>query len=271
MSLSPARLEEFQAFILELNAAAAAVALPLFRTDCGMENKPGMAVYDPVTEADKGAERAIRALITERYPDHGVLGEEYGADRADAEFVWVLDPVDGTRAFVAGLPLWTTLIGLRHHGEPVLGLVGQPYIGEIFTGSAAGSWLIRGETRTPLKARACPVLTDATIAATDPYAYFNGAELGAWTQVRAAARLVRLGGDAYIFAMVALGKIDLVIESGLKAWDIDPVIPVIEGAGGFVCNWRGEKPGRDGGQIVAGGDRRCLEEAMVALRRSAAL
>jgi histidinol phosphatase-like enzyme (inositol monophosphatase family) len=271
MSLSPARLDEFQAFILELNEAAAGVALPLFRTDCGMENKPGSSGYDPVTEADKGAERAIRKLIAQRYPEHGVLGEEYGADRADAEFVWVLDPVDGTRAFVAGLPLWTTLIGLRHQGHPVLGLIGQPYIGEVFTGSAAGSRLIRGGRETPLMVRPCSLLTEATIAATDPVGCFNGAEIGAWNQVRAAARLTRLGGDAYIFAMVALGKIDLVIESGLKAWDIDPIMPIIEGAGGFVCNWRGEPPGRDGGQIVAGGDRRCLDEALVALKRSAAV
>ena len=268
--LSDARLGELQSFILELNDAAAAVSLPLFRTDCGMENKHAVGDYDPVTEADKGAERAIRALIAQRYPDHGVLGEEYGADRDDAEFVWVLDPVDGTRAFVAGLPLWCTLIGLRHHGEPILGLIGQPYIGEVFTGSAAGSKLIRHGRETPLRVRPCPLLTDATIGATDPVGCFTGAEIGAWNQVRAASRLTRLGGDAYLFAMVALGKMDLVIEAGLKAWDIDPVIPVIEGAGGFVVNWRGEKAGRDGGQIVAGGDRACLDEALVALRRSAA-
>src|SRR3954469_8541173 len=119
--LAPERLSELQDFILELNAAAAAVTLPLFRSDCGVEDKRTKGVFDPVTEADKGAERAIRALIADRYPDHGVIGEEYGEDRPDAEFVWVLDPVDGTRAFIAGLPLWTTLIGLRFQGKPVLG------------------------------------------------------------------------------------------------------------------------------------------------------
>lgn len=271
MTLDAARLHDLQAFILELNAAAAEVALPLFRTGLGMEDKKtGTSDYDPVTEADRGAERAIRKLIQERYPDHGVIGEEYGEDRADAEFVWVLDPVDGTRGFVAGLPLWTTLIGLRHQGEPVLGLIGQPYIGEVFTGSrAGGSRLIRNGEERPLRVRPCALLTEATIAATDPDGCFNGPELGAWRQVRAAARLTRLGGDAYIFAMVAAGSIDLVVEAGLKAWDIDPIIPVVEGAGGFVCDWRGQPPGRDGGQIVAGGDRRCLDEALVALRRSA--
>jgi histidinol phosphatase-like enzyme (inositol monophosphatase family) len=222
-----------------------------------------------VTAADRGAEAAIRALISARFPGHGVIGEEYGEDRPDAEFVWILDPVDGTRAFVAGLPLWTHLIGLRFRGEPLLGLIGQPYLDEIYIGSPSGSRLhVRGQT-LPLKVRPCPQLTDATIASTDPHAYFNGAELGAWSQVRAAARLVRLGGDAYIFALLAAGRIDLVIESGLKLWDIDPIVPVIENAGGLVTDWRGDRLGRSGGQVVAAGDRSCLDEALVALRRSA--
>jgi len=270
MTLPLDRLLKLQAFILELNAAAAAVTLPLFRSGCGIEDKRGRGQFDPVTEADRGAERAIRALIAARFPDHGILGEEYGADRADAEFVWVLDPVDGTRAFVAGLPLWCTLIGLRYQGQPILGLIGQPHIGEVFVGSqAGGSVLIHGRDETTLKVRPCPRLTQATIAATDPHSYFTPAELGAWNQVRAAARNVRLGGDAYIFAMVALGSIDLVVESGLHPWDIEAVIPVIEGAGGFVTNWRGEPLGREAGQVLAGGDRACLDEALVSFRRSA--
>jgi histidinol phosphatase-like enzyme (inositol monophosphatase family) len=272
MTLSVDRLAELQAFILDLNAAAADVALPLFRSGLAMQSKtaPG-ADYDPVTEADQGAERAIRRLIAERYPDHGVLGEEYGADRDNAEFVWVLDPVDGTRAFVAGLPLWTTLIGLRYQGQPILGSIGQPYLGEVFTGSPlSGSKLIKDGRETPLNVRACPLLTEATLAATDPVGCFTPSEQAAFAQVRAAARLTRLGADAYLFAMVAAGAIDLVVEAGLKAWDLDPVIPVIEGAGGVVTNWRGDAPGRGGGQAAAAGDRACLDEALVALRRAAA-
>ena len=125
MSLDAARLVELDAFLLALNRASGEVILPLFRAEHGMVDK-GQRGFDPVTEADKGAERAIRRLIAERYPDHGVIGEEYGEDRPDAEFVWVLDPVDGTRAFIAGLPVWTTLIGLRFQGRPVLGSIGQP-------------------------------------------------------------------------------------------------------------------------------------------------
>lgn len=266
-----ARLAELEAFLLELNAAAGRITLPLFRAGLGVDNKagPGQA-FDPVTAADRGAEAEIRRLIAARFPEHGVIGEEYGEDRPEAEFVWILDPVDGTRAFVAGLPLWTHLIGLRFRGEPLMGLIGQPYLDEVYLGVPSGSRLIARGAERPLKARPCPRLIDATLAATDPHGYFSGAELGAWNQVRAAARMVRLGGDAYIFALLAAGGVDLVIESGLKLWDIDPIVPVIENAGGLVTDWRGQRLGRRGGQVVAAGDRACLDEALVALRRSAA-
>ncbi|HUO21640.1 MAG TPA: inositol monophosphatase family protein [Caulobacteraceae bacterium] len=264
------RLAELEAFLLELNAAASAITVPLFRAEFSVENKAGPdKAFDPVTAADKGAEVEIRRLIAARFPEHGVIGEEYGEDRPDAEFVWILDPVDGTRAFVSGIPLWCHLIGLRYQGEPLLGLIGQPCLDEAYLGSPSGSRLIaRGQT-TPLKARPCPRLTEATIACTDPQGYFTGAEIGAWTQVRAAARMVRLGGDAYLFALLAAGRIDLVIESGLKLWDIDPVVPVIENAGGIVADWRGRRLGRKGGQVAAAGDAACLDEALVALKRSA--
>ena len=179
----------------------------------------------------------------------------------------MIDPIDGTRAFMAGLPLWTTLIALRQEGRPVVGIIAQPYLGEIFLGGPGGSWLLTDAGDTRLKTRACPRLTDAVVSTTDPN-LFDGAEAGAFTQVRSAARLARYGCDAYAYAMVALGRIDLVIESGLKPWDYEPLIPVIEGAGGKVSNWRGEAV--DGtGQIVAAGDTRCLDEALVSLRRSA--
>jgi histidinol phosphatase-like enzyme (inositol monophosphatase family) len=270
MALAPEHLTELDAFLVELNAAASAAILPLFRADHGLEDKNAGGALDPVTEADRGAERAIRGLIAARYPDHGVIGEEYGSDRPDAEFVWVLDPVDGTRAFISGLPVWTTLIALRWQGEPILGSIGQSYIGELFIGSQAqGSRLIRQGHTTPLKVRPCPKLTDALIATTDPEACFTGAERGSWTQVRAAARLARLGCDAYAYAMVAMGKMDLVIEAGLKSWDVEAAVPVIEGAGGLVTDWRGQRIGRNGGQMAMAGDRACLDEALVTLKRSA--
>jgi histidinol phosphatase-like enzyme (inositol monophosphatase family) len=268
--LSDARLAELDRFILELNRASAAVILPLFRGDHGIENKSKTRDYDPVTLADKGAEAEIRRLIAQHYPEHGVIGEEMGEDRPDAEFVWVLDPVDGTRAFVGGLPLWTTLIGLRFQGRPVLGSIGQPYLGEVFVGSqAAGSRLVSAAGERPLKVRTGLPLTSAIIATTDPEACFNGAELGAWRQIRSAVRLARLGCDAYAYAMVALGTLDLVVEAGLKSWDVEAAVPVIEGAGGMVTDWTGAPIGRHGGQMAIAGDRAVLDEALVALKRAA--
>jgi histidinol phosphatase-like enzyme (inositol monophosphatase family) len=268
-TLSSDRLHDLEVFLVELNRASAMHILPLFRADHGLRDKGGSAGFDPVTEADVGAERVMRRLISEHFPEHGVIGEELGEDRPDAEFVWVLDPVDGTRAFVAGLPTWCTLIGLRYQGRPVLGSISQPFLGEVYLGHAGGSRLVSPYGETRLQVRPCPLLTAAVIATTDPEGLFDGAELGAWTQVRAAARIARTGCDAYAFARVAAGTMDLVVEAGLKAWDIDAAIPVIEGAGGVVTDWRGQPVGAHGGQVAVAGDRACLEEALVALRRSA--
>lgn len=258
-------MTEYESFAIELAAAAAEVTLPFFRADNAEENKAGPGAFDPVTEADRGAEAAIRRLIAARYPDHGVIGEEYGEDRPDAEHVWILDPVDGTRAFIAGLPLWTTLIALRIEGRPTVGAIAQPYLGELFLGGTSGARLIRGDQTRPLRVRPCAALTDAVIATTAPE-IFTGPELGAWTQVMAAARLARYGCDAYAYAMLALGRIDMVAETGLKIWDWSALIPVVEAAGGEVTDWRGEAVNGDG-RILAVGDIRIRDQALVALRR----
>jgi histidinol phosphatase-like enzyme (inositol monophosphatase family) len=263
--LSSERLADLEPFLIELNRVSAEVILPLFRTENGLENKAGGSDFDPVTQADKGAEAAIRKAIAARYPDHGVIGEEYGSDRPDAEFVWVLDPIDGTRAFISGLPVWTTLIGMRFQGEPVLGSIGQPYLEEVFLGSAAGSRVLRRGKSRPLKVRACPALAQATVATTDT-ALFKGEDHAAWTRVRAAARLARLGCDAYAYAMVAAGMIDLVLEAGLKSWDVEAAVPVLDGAGGVVADWTGARVGREGGKIAVAGDRACLDRAVALLK-----
>jgi histidinol phosphatase-like enzyme (inositol monophosphatase family) len=262
-------IDELDTFLVELNRAAASAILPLFRAEHGLVDKGGAAGFDPVTEADKGAERAIRALISQHYPDHGIIGEEYGEDRPDAEWVWVLDPVDGTRAFIAGLPLWTTLIGLRFQGRPVLGSIGQSFLGELYIGHAGGARLMARGTSRPLKVRPCASLSGALIATTDP-AIFQGAEREAWRALRAAARLARLGCDAYAYAMVAAGTIDLVIETRLQAWDIDAAIPVIAGAGGLTTDWNGQPVGAHGGRVAIAGDRACLDEALAVLSAAGA-
>jgi histidinol phosphatase-like enzyme (inositol monophosphatase family) len=271
--LGPARLGAFEDFAVELARAAGAAILPLFRAEHGLEDKGaalGLA-FDPVTAADKGAEAAIRQAIAARFPDHGVLGEEYGADRADADFVWVLDPIDGTRGFIAGVPLWTTLIALRWMGEPILGLIGQPYLNEIFVGTALGSRLIRGDDVRALRVRPCAGLAQAIVGVTDPQAYFTAREQAAFQRVRNAARLTRLGGDAYFFALAALGLIDVVVEpAACKAWDVEAAIPLVQGAGGFMTDWRGGRVGANGGQVVVAGDQACLEETLALLEAAAA-
>jgi len=267
--LSHALAAELDAFVLELNRASGAVILPLFRGEHGIENKSKTRHYDPVTLADKGAEAEIRRLISLHYPDHGVIGEEMGEDRPDAEFVWVLDPVDGTRAFVAGLPVWTTLIGLRFQGRPVIGSIGQPYLGEVFVGGPAGARLVKADGARQLKVRTGVPLSQSIIATTDPEACFHGPEVDAWRRLRAGVRLARLGCDAYAYAMVAAGTIDLVVEAGLKSWDVEAAVPVIEAAGGLVTDWTGAPIGRHGGQMAIAGDRALLDEALAALKGAA--
>jgi histidinol phosphatase-like enzyme (inositol monophosphatase family) len=266
MILADADLNAFESFTLELQAAAARVILPLFRADHGLEDK-GPAkngAFDPVTRADKGAEAEIRRLISARYPDHGVIGEEYGEDRPDAEFVWMLDPVDGTRAFICGLPVWTTLIALRRQGRPIVGAIGQAYLGEVFLGSARGAHLIRGQESRALKVRPCATLAEALIATTDQN-IFRGLDAERWARVRQSARVARYGCDAYAYAMVGLGVLDAVVETGLKAWDIEAAIPVIEGAGGFITHWSGEAIGTEGGALLIAGDARVRDEVIALL------
>jgi histidinol phosphatase-like enzyme (inositol monophosphatase family) len=270
--VSEPNFASLERFALDLATAAAVASLPLFRLRDLAEINKGNAsradvMFDPVTEADKGAERAIRALINKTFPEHGIIGEEYGSENPDAEYVWVLDPVDGTRAFISGLPVWTNLIGLRHNGRPVLGAIGQPYLGEVFIGSPLGSRLIGPQGETPLRVRPCADLSDAVIGTTDPHLY-GGLEIPAYDGLRKAVKLVRYGCDAYAFAMVAMGTMDIALETGLKSWDIEAIIPVIENAGGIVTDWHGNPVGKDGGQVIAAGSRALLDQALEHLSKA---
>lgn len=263
MTVYADQMTELEAFALDLSRLAGQVALPFFRGRFAEENKAGPGDFDPVTEADRAAEAAIRQAIAAQYPHHGVIGEEYGEDRPDAEHVWVLDPIDGTRAFIAGLPSWTTLVALRHQGEPVIGTIGQPYLDEIFIGGPTGGFVrARGEMR-PLKTRACPRLDQAVISTTD-VDIFVGEDAEAWRRLRAASRLARFGCDAYAYAMVAAGHIDLVAETELKLWDWSALKPVIEAAGGAFTDWSGGAPGD--GRVLAVGDRSLTDQALPLLK-----
>ncbi len=253
---------EFLPFLHELADAAAEAILPHFRVALEVENKRE-AGFDPVTAADRGAEAAMRRLIGRRFPDHGILGEEFGPERTDAEFVWVLDPVDGTRAFISGLPLWGVLIGLKREGEPALGMIAQPYIGERFWGDGREAWFERGTTRRRMSVRPCGALAAATLSSTSP-TMFTDAERARLHALEERVRLVRYGYDCYAYAMVAHGFVDCVVEAGLGPYDIEPIVPIIRGAGGIVTDWEGV-PKRGGGRAIAAGDARLHEAALAVL------
>ncbi len=256
--------EKLISFAHRLADASGAVIRPIFRQRIDVAHKPGPHSFDPVTEADQGAERAIRAIIDRDRPQDAILGEEYGEKPAGLsanKWRWVLDPVDGTRAFITGRHEWGSLIALEHDGVPVLGILDQPVLGERFIGVNGRSHLLVGDTRTVLKARACEEMGAAILCATDPSSYMDTGQQAAFARVQAQVRMTRYHGDCYIFAMLAMGFVDMVIEGPLKRWDIAALIPLVEGAGGVITNWEGEA-WRDGDKVLACGDRRIHEQAI---------
>jgi histidinol phosphatase-like enzyme (inositol monophosphatase family) len=253
---------DFGAFVDALADGSGKAILPFFRSVLQPMDKSRGGAFDPVTEADRAGEATMRQLIKRTFPSHGIVGEEYGNENADAEFVWVLDPIDGTKAFISGLPMWGTLIGLTRNGVPCYGMMHQPFTRERFTGDG-GSALWRGESgERRLRTRHCGNLADAVLSATTPR-MFKGAALEAFERVERQVRLARFGCDCYAYCMVASGLMDLVIETDLKPYDIVALVPIIEGAGGMVTSWTGGSPA-DGGAIVASGDPR-LHEAVLEL------
>jgi myo-inositol-1(or 4)-monophosphatase len=250
---------DLAAFVNELASVSGSAILPFFRTSIGAENKAKGAAFDPVTEADKAGEAAMRQLIRQNFPAHGIIGEEYGNHNPDAEYTWVLDPIDGTRSFMCGLPLWGTLIGLQRHGHPVYGLMHQPFTRERFFGDGeAAAWRGIGPREAPierkLRVRSCAALKDAVMMTTSPQA-FPDSTLEAFQRVERQVRLSRYGGDCYAYCMLAAGQIDLVIEAGLHVYDIAALIPIVTGAGGIVTTWDGGDAAR-GGAVIAAADKR---------------
>ena len=252
-------LSALLAFAHRLADAAAHETVPLFRAALEIDNKLGEDGFDPVTQADRNAEAAIRALIGQEFPDHGILGEEFDDKRPASsgdDFCWVIDPVDGTRAFISGMASWGTLIALSQNGVPVLGIMDQPYVGERFCAMRDGPALhVRAGKSTPITTRACPALEQATAVTTGPEFLVSPGASAAWDEISTRARLIRYGGDCYNYALLAAGFVDIVIEEGLKPYDIQALIPIVEQAGGIVTNWQGG-PAHEGGQVVACGDAR---------------
>ncbi len=252
------------AFANRLADAGGAVIRPYFRKPLDVTNKKGEHAFDPVTEADRGAERAMRALIAKERPDDGILGEEFGEAAGKNSYRWVLDPVDGTRAFITGRHEWGQLIALEEAGRPVLGILDQPVLGERFIGVNGAAHLVQAGRSTAIQVRACADISEAVLCATDPSAYMSPEQQAAFTRVHHKARLTRYGGDCYIFAALAMGFVDVIIEAGFKAWDAAALIPLVEGAGGIMTSWDGGSA-QSGKTILAAGDKRLHAQAMALL------
>ncbi len=241
-------------FFAELAEVSGQVILPFFRMQAGVIDKSRGPVFDPVTEADRAAEQAIRQKIRAAFPDHGIHGEEFGIENEGAQYQWIIDPIDGTRGFICGLPTWGTLVALMKDGQPVHGMMNQPFVRERFMGDGHTSRVLTGTGEKVLRTRTCSDISQAFIATTSPR-IIKGAEGEAYDALEARCRLARYGADCYAYAMLAAGQIDLVVETGLQTYDIAPLIPIIEGAGGVVSTWEGG-PATSGGSIVAAGDER---------------
>lgn len=248
-----------RAFFAKLSACArAAIAAELTR-GLVSDNK-ALTGFDPVTEADRAAERALRTAIEAQFPGHGICGEEYGLTRDDAPIRWSLDPVDGTRALICGLPSWAVLVGLLGHGQHIAGMIDLPVLGECLI-AVDGTTLRNGER---VQTSGCTTLAEARLSTTDPN-LFAGAEAAAFERVRMAARLTRFGLDSLAYARVATGDLDLVIESGLKPHDVDALVAVVRGAGGTIGDWSG---GRNvaSGAIVAAASKSLYDQAVALLK-----
>jgi histidinol-phosphatase len=263
MTIAASCPPEFIALAGRLADTARGVVLGYFRQAFDIESK---ADESPVTVADREAETAMRGLIAESFPDHGVIGEEYGVDRPEAEYVWTLDPIDGTTRFVTGHPQFGTLIGLLHMGQPILGVIDIPAMGERWLGAAGHptTHADRHGTRET-RARACPNLAEATLFATSPH-QFLGPDFAAFERVRTQVGIPIYGGDCYAYGLLASGFNDLVIEASMGVHDYIPLVPVVEGAGGSLTDWAGAPLGLNSdGRVLASGDRRCHAAAQALL------
>lgn len=248
-------------FFEELAEAAAREILPRFRSALTVENKAQAAGFDPVTEADRAAEHAIRELIEQRFPDHGIQGEEAEDKPGSSRFSWIIDPIDGTRSFMSGMPTWGTLIGVLDGGLPRFGMMSQPYVGERFIGGDGRAELVTAAGTSLVCCRPADDVSDATLFATAPDMFSAGREREAFDRLAAQTRLTRFGADCYGYCLLAAGHVDLVVEASLAYHDIAPLIPIVEAAGGVVTDWSGQ-PVRSGGQVIAAASDRLLRAAL---------
>lgn len=245
----------------QLANAAAVVVRRHFRTPIAIADKDDAS---PVTIADRDAESAMRTLIEATFPSHGIIGEEFGAKSPDAEWVWVLDPIDGTKAFITGKPSFGTLIGLMHRGRPVLGVIDQAITRERWVGAVGHGSTLNGE---PIRCRPCPDLALAALYTTDPVLFEGGEDRAAYDRLEQAVKLHRYGTDCYAYGLLAAGFVDVVCEAQLKLHDFIALAPVIEGAGGMMTDWSGQPLTQTSdGRVLAAGDPACHAQALARLK-----
>lgn len=249
------------AFFEELAVAAARETLPRFRSALTIENKARTTDFDPVTEADLATERVLRALIEARFPDHGIQGEEAADKPGASRFSWIIDPIDGTRSYMSGMPTWGTLIGVLDQGEPRFGMMSQPYVGERFIGGDGRAELVTATGVSPIRCRPASAINAATLFATAPDMFATGRERESFDRLSAQTRLTRFGADCYGYCLLAAGHVDLVVEASLAYHDIAPLIPIVEAAGGVVADWSGASV-RTGGQVIAAASEALLSAAL---------
>ena len=259
-SVSAGELEDYTRFALELAARAGRATLPYFRADVAVEDKRTRGRYDPVTEADRAAEMVIREGVGRAYPGHGILGEEFG-HREGNGLTWVVDPIDGTRAFMTGMLHWGVLLALFDGEKPVLGVMHQPFTGETFYGTNDSAHYRQAGNERPLRTRRCESLADAVLTTTSPRLFRTPEEQAAFGRLEGAVKLSKYGGDCYIYAMLAMGFIDLATDSDLNPYDIQALMPIIRGAGGTVSTVDGGDAGM-GGFVVAAGSSKLHELAL---------
>ncbi len=233
-------MNQLTSFMHRLCDNAQEETLPRFRTGTIVTNKLD-AAFDPVTEGDKNAEKIIREMINKTYPEHGILGEEFGNENLDAEYIWIIDPIDGTRAFISGIPVWGTLICLAKNTHPTLGIMHQPFTGERFFSDGASSWYLGPgvNSQTKIETRDCSALANAVLMTTSPR-IFTPNDQAAYDRVEKVVKLARYGTDCYAYCMLASGNIDLVVEANLNAYDVAALIPIVENAGGCMTDWQGK-------------------------------
>jgi myo-inositol-1(or 4)-monophosphatase len=264
--MTPAARDGYVEFACAAALAAGAAILPHFRAPIVVDDKGGARGYDPVTQADRAAESVIRAMIFEAYPGHGIHGEEHGREAGREPYTWVIDPIDGTRSFILGQLHWATLIALHDGSRPVIGVTHQPFVGETFIGAPGIAQWRRGSERRALRTRRCARVQDAIVATTDPRHFESPRQQAAYACATSGARLVRYGGDCYCYTQLAMGLVDIVIETGLQPYDVQSLIPLIEAAGGVISDWRGG-PCDGGGDVLACGDAQ-LHASIVARTRA---